>query len=81
MYFYTVASLTSIPSLRLSPIGPDPGQDDPKSSIPVGQAAPFGIPLDDFELMAKREVLQGQRAVGLQGREERSEKKRISRGK
>jgi hypothetical protein len=61
-------------SERHSPVGPDPRQDHPEGSIPIRQARPFGIPLQDVELMSKREVLQDQRAVGLHRREQRSEK-------
>jgi hypothetical protein len=59
---------------RRSPVGPESGEDDPKGSISIRQAGPLRIPLENMELMAKREVLEGQCAMGLQGREQRSEK-------
>jgi hypothetical protein len=65
---------------RLSPIGPNTREDDAQGSVSVRQAGPFSIALQDTELVAKNEVLQQQRAMGLQGREERSEKDEYQRG-
>ena len=44
---------------RLSPVGPDSGQNDPQGSVSVRQAGSFRVPLEDIELMAECEVLQG----------------------
>ena len=43
----------------ISPVGPDSGQDDPKGPVSVRQAGSFRVPLEDIELMAECEVLQG----------------------
>jgi hypothetical protein len=44
------------------------------TSILFSDSTPSGVPLQNLDLMTEREVLQGQLAAGLQGREERSEK-------
>jgi hypothetical protein len=59
---------------RLSPVGPETGQNNPKGSAPIGQAGPFGVPLQDIELMTKRKVFQDQCASGLQSGDQPAEK-------
>jgi hypothetical protein len=51
---------------RLSPISPEPRQDHPEGSIPVRQAWPFSISLQDIELMPEREIFQNQLAMRIQ---------------
>jgi hypothetical protein len=62
---------------RFSPVGPESGKQDPECPVSVDQAGPFGVPLQDIELMTKREVLQDQRTAGLQCREKRAGQKNI----
>jgi len=59
---------------RLSPIGPVSQQENPEGSISIRQAGRFGVSFEDFKLMSKRKVFQGQCASGLQRREQYAEK-------
>jgi hypothetical protein len=55
---------------RLSPIAPEPRQEDPEGSISNREVGLFGVSIQDIELMPERKVFQGQCAVGPQGRDE-----------
>jgi hypothetical protein len=67
----TVSGWTTLSGRR---VGPDSRQNDPQRPVANRQAGPFRIPLQDIELMTEREVLQNQRTVGPQRREQRAEK-------
>jgi hypothetical protein len=59
---------------RLSPIGPVSQQENPEGSVSIREAGLFGVSLEDFKLMTKRKVFQGQCAVGPQDRDEGAKK-------
>jgi hypothetical protein len=58
---------------RLSPLGPDSGQNDPEGSVSVRQAGLSGAPMQKLDLMTQREVFQGQRPAGSHGWDKRAE--------
>ena len=59
---------------RFSSVGPDYRSYNPKNSVTSLQLAFLRLPFEDVELMAKREVLKDQRAVGPQDRDEGAKK-------
>lgn len=52
-----------------SPVTTDPGQDDSQSPIRGPQPRSSGRSLQDFDLVAQGEVLEGQLLTGAQTRE------------
>ena len=54
---------------RSLPIRPDTGEGDPKYAVSVLKARGLSISLKHIKLMTKGEVLQGERALGLEAGE------------
>jgi hypothetical protein len=51
---------------RLPPANPEPGQQHPKEAISLPEARFLGSSLEDIELVAKCEILDGESALRLE---------------
>ena len=84
MYLEPVACAISMPpdnGLRLhdgeclSPVRPDPGQQDPEQSVAFLEMGTFRRALQNGDLLPQCEVLEGQLSVASQGGDDGSEQR------
>ncbi len=65
---------------RHGPVCPDPGEQDPEESVALFQVRTFDRTMQDSDLLAQCEILEGQLSVGCQHGNQSSEQRRDHEG-